>query len=388
MPTRSLHNLRRPDERELVAELNRDARRILRQRNQDVAFWLVIGLVFLLAGCGGSSGSSASSNPSSSSIASVSPPLPTCAAGTTPAPLQCTCPVNHLQGNGSCVIDGPGSTSGSQPSAPAPVGAWIGEVTSSGLWTSSGGVCLAWVKSDGSEAPFICADTLDYNAMVVGSYMSLTQSGAWTSLSGSVIGAVWAWPVDSNGNLIGTRETLGYYPLAVGINQASGDLYPGQWALSFCTVGTCVGGFVSPSLTFDMVPTSMNGFTPQASLVGNWSGVFCNRIPCSLVVDATGAVNGQDANGCTYAGTLTGDLTSVPTASITDCRGVTYQGAAVVVPRQVGPNTYVDWSQTFIVILAASNPNAGGPSTTCDVVCLAAGELVISNMGVPKVPTP
>lgn len=318
----------------------------------------------LLAGCGG--GSSASSDPpaATASAATVqqAASLPACAPGTTSAPLNCTCPANHLQGDGSCVVDAAGSTSAGPPPAPgAVVGAWMGDVSTSGKWTYSGGVCLAVAAPNG--APFICADLLDYSAMVTGQYQSLSASGAWTSPSGSVRGPVWKWPIDANGNLIGTRLTVAQYPVDPGIEQPSINLtYPETWALAFGYTGTPF---------FDTPPVSMNGFTPQVSLAGVWAGAYCQRVACALSVGSDGTLNAQDANGCVYTGVLTGSLTSVAQATVVDCNGVTYSGLAVVAPHAAGPS-FTDWSAPWIVIL-------GSAGTT--------GQLVISNEYAPRVPT-
>ena len=351
---------------------------------------LTLGCAFaLVTACGGGGGSSSADPPI---IASAPPPPPatpprTCdMQGFQGAYPACICP------NGGVYAGATATVAGTCPPDPPVVqapptgivqlcpigqtcnpcaltgpldGAWIGDVSASGIHTSSGGVCLAPAPLDRTGAPFICADTLDYSAMVTGRYMSIGSNGAWTSPTGDVRGPIWKWPiVPTTGELTGARTTVGTWPMSPGITQFIANSQPHwgrTWSLGFA---------FTDSPGFDTVPSPMERFTPVQSLVGSWPNAFCNRVACGLSVGSDGLVSAQDSAGCVYSGTLTGDLTSVAQATITDCTGAVYIGAAVVTPRAAS-STMTDWGDKHIVILGASG---------------ATGELVISNVGVPRVP--
>lgn len=279
-------------------------------------------------------------------------------------------------GGGGSASDPPAATSApaSTPPDPPPVptvryAGWVGPISATTFAESLGlkslGLCLAIDPGTGAPPPFQCGDLGDFDVGLTGEYSGRTPAGAWTALSVTYVGEIWTWATDSNGNPTGA-----YTSTPVPDNWPEPPENPGwplaiNWANDF----NATDFVLQPILTM----TRFTPGQPGTTLVGNWSGAYCNRIACSLSVDADGALFAQDANGATYTGSLSGNLSAVATAVVNG-----QNGYAVIAPP--GTTTFAliaTDGNNQIVITTASTPLKVGavpppPPPACPVGTTAA----------------
>lgn len=268
-------------------------------------------------------------------------------------------------GTPAAVADPPASTppaSGSNggrsdPPPPDDIGTrvlgkgWLATVTSTGLLTRSGGLCLADYPADRSEPILMCSDTLDYNAFIAARYVA--RSGwTWIALdTGNVRGERWRWPLNADGSLRGDRITDGVYGQSPGLGN--------PLALRFVP---------SPS-PYELAPDGLRWQPGAVSLAGLHTA-YCDRVPCSVEISPEGELTATTST-CSIHGQLQGDLRGVVRGTLSGCDGNTYVALAATTPRSVNSATGADWSESHIAVLGYHG---------------ASDQLVIANAGAPRVP--